>query len=260
MVNGILGKKIGMTQVFDDKGEVHPVTVLQAGPCVITQIKRNPKEGYEAAQIGLVEFVKGKNVSKAMRGHFGKHDLPPVKFMREVALDAGQDGAKAAQPAEGEAAAAAESNGNALKIGAKVLVDIFNDERYVDVVGVSKGRGFAGVVRRHHFGGGPAAHGHMFQVQGSIGASSFPSRVFKGQRMSGHMGTDQVTVRNLKIRGIDSEDNLLLVEGAVPGPKGAYVVILKAKKPPRERRGFAGATTLDPLKAAKKAAAGKAKK
>ena len=260
MVNGILGKKIGMTQIFDDKGEVHPVTVLQAGPCVITQIKRNPKEGYEAAQIGLVEFVKGKNVSKAMQGHFGKHDLPPVKFIREVALDAGQDGAKsAAQPAEGETAAT-ESNGNALKVGAKVLVDIFNDEKYVDVVGVSKGRGFAGVVRRHHFGGGPAAHGHMFQVQGSIGASSFPSRVFKGQRMSGHMGTDQVTVRNLKIRGIDSEDNLLLVEGAVPGPKGAYVVIFKAKKPPRERRGFAGATTLDPLKAAKKAAAGKAKK
>jgi large subunit ribosomal protein L3 len=260
MVNGILGKKIGMTQVFDDKGEVHPVTVLQAGPCVITQIKRADKHGYESAQIGLVEFVKGKNVSKAMQGHFGKHDLPPVKFIREVSLEGAQDGAKAAQPAEGEAAAAAESNGNALKVGAKVLVDIFNDEKYVDVIGVSKGRGFAGVVRRHHFGGGPAAHGHMFQVQGSIGASSFPSRVFKGQRMSGHMGTDQVTVRNLKIRGIDSEDNLLLVEGAVPGPKGAYVVIFKAKKPPRERRGFAGATTLDPLKAAKKAAAGKAKK
>jgi large subunit ribosomal protein L3 len=258
MINGILGKKIGMTQVFDDQGNIHPVTVLQAGPCVITQIKRNPKDGYEAAQIGLVEFVKGKNVPKAMQGHFGKHDLPPVKFMREVALEA-EDGAKRAeQPAEGEAAA--ETNGNALKVGAKVLVEIFNDEKYVDVIGVSKGRGFAGVVRRHHFGGGPGAHGHMFQVQGSIGASSFPSRVFKGMRMSGHMGTDQVTVRNLKIRGIDNEDNLLLVEGAVPGPKGAYVVILKAKKPPRERRGFAGATTLDPLKAAKKAAAGKAKK
>jgi large subunit ribosomal protein L3 len=262
MVNGILGKKIGMTQVFDDQGNIHPVTVLQAGPCVITQLKRNPKDGYEAAQIGLVEFVKGKNVSKAMQGHFGKHDLPPVKFMREVALEA-EDGAKAAaaptEGGEGEAAAA-KSNGNALKVGAKVLVDIFNDEKYVDVVGVSKGRGFAGVVRRHHFGGGPAAHGHMFQVQGSIGASSFPSRVFKGMRMSGHMGVDQVTVRNLKIRGIDNEDNLLLVEGAVPGPKNGYVVILKAKKPPRERRGFAGATTLDPLKAAKKAAAGKAKK
>jgi large subunit ribosomal protein L3 len=261
MVNGILGKKIGMTQVFDDKGEVHPVTVLQAGPCVITQIKRANKDGYESAQIGLVEFVKGKNVTKAMQGHFAKHDLPPVKFMREVALESTPEAAAAKTaeaPAEGGEAPA--TNGNSLKVGAKVLVDIFNDEKYVDVIGVSKGRGFAGVVRRHHFGGGPAAHGHMFQVQGSIGASSFPSRVFPGQRMSGHMGTDQVTVRNLKIRGIDSEDNLLLVEGAVPGPKDGYVVILKAKKPPRERRGFAGSSTVDPLKAAKKAAAGKGKK
>ncbi|SRR6266700_295517 len=257
MVNGILGKKIGMTQVYDDKGDVHPVTVLQAGPCVITQIKRAPKDGYEAAQIGLVEFVKGKNVTKPMQGHFGKHDLPPVKFMREVGLEEDAGPAKTEAPAEGEAAAV--SNG-ASKVGDKVLVDIFSNERYVDVIGVSKGRGFAGVVRRHHFGGGPGAHGHMFQVQGSIGASSFPSRVFPGMRMSGHMGVDQVTVRNLKIRGIDNDDNILLVEGAVPGPRNGYVVILKAKKPPRERRGFAGSTTLDPLKAAKKAAAGKAKK
>ena len=254
MVNGILGKKIGMTQVFDDKGDVHPVTVLQAGPCVITQLKHANKDGYEAAQIGLVEFVKGKNLTKAMQGHFGKHDLPPVKFMREVTVEA----APPEPPkAEGEVAEAPSSNG--LKVGSKVLVDIFSSEKFVDVIGVSKGRGFAGVVRRHHFGGGPAAHGHMFQVQGSIGASSFPSRVFPGQRMSGHMGVDQVTVRNLKIRGIDNDDNLLLVEGAVPGPKNGYVVILKAKKPPRERRGFAGSTTVDPLKAAKKAAAGKKK-
>jgi large subunit ribosomal protein L3 len=258
MVNGILGRKIGMTQVFDDQGNVHPVTVLQAGPCVITQLKRASKDGYESAQIGLVEFVKGKNVTKAMQGHFAKHDLPPVKFMREVAIEEEAPEA-AAKPAEGGDEAAAASNG-AAKVGDKVLVDIFSNEKYVDVIGVSKGRGFAGVVRRHHFGGGPAAHGHMFQVQGSIGASSFPSRTFPGQRMSGHMGVDQVTVRNLKIRGIDTEDNLLLVEGAVPGHKNAYVVILKAKKPPRERRGFAGATTLDPLKAAKKAAAGKSKK
>jgi large subunit ribosomal protein L3 len=261
MVNGILGKKIGMTQVFDDKGDVHPVTVLQAGPCVITQIKRADKHGYESAQIGLVEFVKGKNVSKAMQGHFGKHDLPPVKFIREVALESAA--AEAAGKAEEKSAEEghAESSGNgAAKVGDKVLVDIFSNEKYVDVTGVSKGRGFAGVVRRHHFGGGPAAHGHMFQVQGSIGASSFPSRTFPGQRMSGHMGVDQVTVRNLKIRGIDTEENLLLVEGAVPGHKNGYVLILKAKKPPRERRGFAGATTLDPLKAAKKAAAGKSKK
>jgi len=259
MVNGILGRKIGMTQVYDDKGDVHPVTVLQAGPCVITQIKRADKHGYESAQIGLVEFVKGKNVSKAMQGHFGKHDLPPVKFMREVALES-EDGAKAAEkPAEEGQEAGASGNG-AAKVGDKVLVDIFTNESYVDVTGISKGRGFAGVVRRHHFGGGPAAHGHMFQVQGSIGASSFPSRTFPGQRMSGHMGVDQVTVRNLKIRGIDTEENLLLVEGAVPGHKNGYVLIVKAKKPPRERRGFAGATTLDRLKAAKKAAAGKAKK
>ena len=259
MANGILGKKIGMTQVFDDQGNVHPVTVLQAGPCVITQLKRANKDGYEAAQIGLVEFVKGKNVTKPMQGHFGKHDVPPVKFIREVDVDDESRAAAAPQEQSAEQDGGAASS-NGLKVGAKVLVEIFNGEKYVDVIGVSKGRGFAGVVRRHHFGGGPAAHGHMFQVQGSIGASSFPSRTFPGQRMSGHMGTDQVTVRNLKIRGIDLEDNLLLVEGAVPGPKNGYVVILKAKKPPRERRGFAGATTIDPLKATKKAAAGKSKK
>lgn len=259
MVSGILGKKIGMTQVFDDRGEVHPVTVLQAGPCVITQIKRANKDGYESAQIGLVEFVKGKNVSKAMQGHFAKHNLPPVKFMREVAVEDTPEAAAKSAEQSAEGSNGASGNG-ALKVGDKVLVDIFRDERYVDVIGISKGRGFAGVVRRHHFGGGPAAHGHMFQVQGSIGASSFPSRTFPGQRMSGHMGVDQVTVRNLKIRGIDTDDNLLLVEGAIPGHKNGYVVIFKAKKPPRERRGFAGATTLDPLKAAKKAAAGKGKK
>jgi large subunit ribosomal protein L3 len=258
MVNGILGKKIGMTQIFDDKGEVHPVTVLQAGPCVITQIKRATRDGYESAQIGLVEFVKGKNVSKAMQGHFGKHNLPPVKFMREVALE-GTPEAAAAAAAQAESGEASANGNGAAKVGDKVLVDIFNGEGYVDVVGVSKGRGFAGVVKRHKFGGGPGAHGHMFQVQGSIGASSFPSRVFPGMRMSGHMGVDQVTVRNLKIRGIDTDDNLLLVEGAVPGHRNGYVVIFKAKKPPRERRGFAGSTTLDPLKAAKKAAAGKKK-
>src|SRR5437660_3912992 len=249
MINGILGRKIGMTQIFDDKGDVHPVTVLQAGPCVITQIKRATKDGYDAAQIGLVELVKGKNVTRPMQGHFGKHNLPPVKFMREVAVETAD--AKAAESADGSA--------NGIKVGDKVLVDIFSSERYVDVVGVSKGRGFAGVVKRHHFGGGPGAHGHMFQITGSIGSSAFPSRVFKGMRMSGHMGVDQVTVRNLRILGIDKEDNLLVVEGAVPGPKEGYVLINKAKKPPRERRGFAGATTIDPLKAAKKAAAGKKK-
>jgi len=246
-VTGMLGRKIGMTQVFDEKGEVHPITVLQAGPCVITQLKTLAKDGYEAAQIGLVEFVKSSKVNKPQAGHFAKSNVPPVKLMREVGVEA------PAKAAEGEQA---ESG---VKAGDRILVDIFSDEKYVDVIGTSKGRGFAGVVRRHRFGGGPKAHGHMFQVQGSIGASSFPSRVFPGQRMPGHYGTDQVTVRNLRIRGIDLEENLLMVEGAVPGPRDGYVLISKAKAPPRERRGFAGAGTVDPLKASKKASAGKKK-
>jgi large subunit ribosomal protein L3 len=164
-VTGILGKKIGMTQVFDERGEVHPITVLQAGPCVVTQLKTLAKDGYEAAQIGLVEFVKSSKVNKPMAGHFGKSNVPPVKLMREVAVE-GAAPAKA-EGAEGEAAG---SNGNGLKAGDRILVDIFSDNKYVDVIGTSKGRGFAGVVRRHRFGGGPKAHGHMFQVQGSLGA------------------------------------------------------------------------------------------
>ena len=241
-VTGILGKKIGMTQVFDEKGEVHPISVLQAGPCVITQLKSAAKDGYDAAQIGLVEFVKASKVTKPQAGHFAKNDVAPVKIVREVPVEVVKPAA------DGE-----QTNGN-IKAGDRVLVDIFSDEKYVDVVGTSKGRGFAGVVRRHNFGGGPKSHGHMFQVQGSIGASSFPSRVFPGQRMPGHMGMDQVTVRNLRIRGIDLDENLLMVEGAVPGPRDGYVYISKAKAPPRERRGFAGSGTVDPLKASKKAA------
>lgn len=240
-VTGILGRKIGMTQVFDDKGEVHPVTVLKVGPCVITQLKTQAKDGYDAAQIGLVEFVKANKLTKAMAGHLSKTDAPPVKIVREVGLEA------AAEGSEG------------LKAGDRVLVDIFAEEKFVDIIGTSKGRGFAGVIRRHHFGGGPKSHGHMFQVQGSIGASSFPSRVFPGQRMPGHYGDARVTVRNLRIRGIDLDENLLLVEGAVPGPRTGVVLIEKAKSAPRERRGFGGSGTIDPLKASKKASAGKKK-
>src|SRR5579883_2603975 len=246
-VTGILGKKIGMTQVFDEKGEVHPITVLQAGPCVITQLKTAAKDGYDAAQIGLIEFVKASKITKPMQGHFAKNNVPQVKMVKEVPVELA-----AAKKAED-----GQESGNGLKAGDKVLVDIFADEKYVDVVGTSKGRGFAGVVRRHRFGGGPKSHGHMFQVQGSIGASSFPSRVFPGQRMPGHMGVDRVTVRNLRIRGIDIEENMIMVEGAVPGPRDGYVLISKAKAPPRERRGFAGAGTVDPLKASKKASAKK---
>jgi large subunit ribosomal protein L3 len=173
-----------------------------------------------------------------MRGHFAKNNLPPVKFLREVPIEVDEKG---------------ETDG-AIKVGERVLVEIFESEKFVDIVGTSKGRGFAGVVKRHHFGGGPKSHGSMFQITGSIGSSAFPSRVFKGMRMSGHMGVDRVTVRNLRILGVDKDENLLVVEGSVPGPNGGYVIINKAKKPPRERRGFAGAATVDPLKAAKRAA------
>lgn len=238
-VGGILGKKVGMTQLFDDKGDVHPVTVLQAGPCVVTERRTVDKHGYDAAQIGLVEFVKESRLSKAMRGHFAKNNLPPLRFLREVPVvidPETQDGTK---------------------VGDKVLVEIFEGEKFVDVAGISKGRGFAGVVKRHKFAGGAASHGSMFQITGSIGSSAFPSRVFKGMRMSGHMGVDRVTVRNLRVLGVDKDENLLVVEGAVPGPRDQYVVITKAKKPPRERRGFSGAGTVDPLKASKRAAAKK---
>ncbi len=241
-VNGILGKKVGMTQLFDDKGDVHPVTVLQAGPCFVTQRKTVTKDGYDAAQIGLVEFVKESRLTKAMKGHFGKHDLPPMRFLRELPIvidgEAPEDGTK---------------------VGDKVLVDMFEGEKFVDVIGTSKGRGFAGVVKRHHFGGGAGSHGSMFQIPGSIGSSAFPSRVFKGMRMSGHMGVEQVTMRNLRVLGVDKDENLLVVEGAVPGPKDGYVVISRAKKPPRERRGFSGAGTVDPLKASKRQVAKKSK-
>jgi large subunit ribosomal protein L3 len=239
-VTGILGKKVGMTQLFDSKGDVRPATVLQAGPCVITQHKTNTKDGYDSAQIGLVEFVKEKKLTKPMRGHFAKHNLPPVKFLREVAIEV---------EAPGE-----DATDGAVKVGDRVLVDIFEGEKFVDIVGVSKGRGFQGVVKRHHFAGGAKSHGSMFQIPGSIGSSAFPSRVFKGMRMSGHLGDARVTARNLRILGVDKDDNLLVVEGSVPGPNGGYIVINKAKRPPRERRGFAGAATVDPLKAAKRAA------
>ena len=233
-IAGILGKKVGMTQLFDSKGDVRPATVLQAGPCVVTQHKSQTRDGYDSAQIGLVEFMKESKLTQPMRGHLAKNNVPPVRFIREVPIEVDGD--------------------TAVKPGDRVLVEIFDGERFVDIVGVSKGKGFQGVVKRHHFGGGPKSHGSMFQITGSIGSSAFPSRVFKGMRMSGHMGVDRVTQRNLRVLGVDKDENLLVVEGSVPGPNGGYLVITKAKKPPRERRGFGGAATVDPLKAAKRAA------
>ena len=211
MVKAILGKKLGMTQVFAENGDVIPVTVLKAGPCVVVQRKTAQKDGYEAAQLGLVELPPPKHVNKPREGHFRKAGANPVRLPREVRLgtDAGE-----------------------VKVGDKVLADVFSVDDYVDVTGVSKGRGFAGVQKRHHFGGGGASHGSMFhRAPGSIGASAWPSRVLKGMKAAGHMGNARVTVRNLRVVQVLAEENTLLVEGAVPGPQGSYVVVHKAKAP-----------------------------
>jgi len=211
MVDAILGRKLGMTQIFAENGDVVPVTVLKAGPCVVTQRKTAGKDGYEAVQLGLVELPGPKHLTKALEGHFKKAGANPVRFLREVRL----------APGSGD-----------VKVGDKVLVDRFAVNEYVDVTGVSKGRGFAGVQKRHHFGGGGGSHGSMFhRAPGSIGASAFPSRVLKGVRAAGHMGVDRVTVRNLRVVQVLPDDNTLLVRGAVPGPDGGYVVVRKAKAP-----------------------------
>jgi large subunit ribosomal protein L3 len=211
MSPGILGKKIGMTQVFRPSGEVVPVTVLKAGPCIVVQRKTPATDGYDAIQLGLMEYAKKSGINKPAAGHLKKSGAEGVKFQREFRLE---DGA----------------NGD-MKAGDRVLVDEFKPKEKVDVIGVSKGLGYAGLVKRHHFRGGDESHGSMFhRAPGSIGASSFPSRVFPGMRMSGHMGTAKVTVRNLEIVDVDTEDSVLLVKGAVPGPNGGYVIVRRAKR------------------------------
>jgi large subunit ribosomal protein L3 len=208
MSPGIIGKKIGMTQVFRPDGQVVPVTVLKAGPCVVVQRKTPSTDGYDAVQLGLVEFAKKLN--KPAAGHLKKAGADGVKYLREFRLNPGMGDPKP---------------------GDKVLVDQFQLAEKVDITGVSKGRGFAGTVKRYHFGGGDGTHGSMFhRAPGSIGSSSYPSRVYPGMRMAGHMGDDQVTVRNLEVVDIDLEDNLLLVKGAVPGPNGGYVIVRRAKR------------------------------
>ena len=207
MVNGIIGKKIGMTQLFLEDGTVEPATVLQAGPCVVVQAKRPERDGYEAVQLGL---VSGKyKANKAIAGHHQAASVPATRVRREVKRVAGGD-----QPKPGDSI---------------VVAALFNQGERVDVIGTSKGHGFQGVVKRHHFAGGAATHGSMFhRAPGSIGASSYPSRVVKGMRMGGHMGVDRVTVRNLKVLRIDADNNLMVVRGAVPGANGGYVLIRKA--------------------------------
>jgi large subunit ribosomal protein L3 len=209
-VDGIIGIKLGMTQVFADDGTMVPCTVLQAGPCVVVQRRTAQKDGYDAVQLGLVEFVKPQRVNKAMTGHFKKANVPPMRMLREFRLPVSAD----------------ES-----KVGDRVLVDSFAAGELVDVTGVSKGKGFAGGVKRWHYRGGDESHGSMFhRAPGGIGASSFPSRVWKGQHFPGHMGNERVTAKNLRVVKIDADENLLLVRGAVPGPQGAYLLIRKAKK------------------------------
>ena len=214
MSPGILGKKIGMTQVFRPDGQAVPVTLLKAGPCTVVQRKTPATDGYDAVQLGLVEFIKPRRINKPSTGHLKKAGVEGAKFLREFRLD------------RGNTAGAGD-----LKTGDQILVSDFKPKDMVDVIGVSKGRGFAGVVKRHHFRGGEGSHGSMFhRAPGSIGASSFPSRVVPGMRMGGHMGDEQVTVRNLEVIDVDTEDNVLVVKGAVPGPNGGYVLVRRSKR------------------------------
>ena len=206
MVSTILGRKLGMTQVWSDDDRLIPVTVIEAGPCVVAQVKTVKKDGYSAIQIGFGDIAESK-VNKPMAGHFEKAGVEAKRHLQEVRMDA-----------DGE-----------VKAGSTITVDIFADAKSVHVTGVSKGKGFAGAMKRHNFKGGPGGHGsHSHRVPGSVGQCATPSRVFKGKKLPGHMGTDTVTVRNLDVIKIDAEQNLLLVKGAVPGAKGALLTIRTA--------------------------------
>jgi len=227
MLTGIIGKKIGMTQLFAADGTVTPGTVIKAGPCVVVQAKTAQTDGYEAVQVGFVE-ERPARVRKPLAGHYKKANVPPTRVRRELGI---ASGAEAPKP------------------GDQVLVNaVFNSGDRVDVIGISRGKGFQGVVKRHNFGGGAATHGSMFhRAPGSIGASSFPSRVVKGMRAAGRMGGERVTIRNLKVVSIDAENNLLVVHGAVPGAPGGYVVVRKAvaaKREPKPQAEKPGKTTV----------------
>lgn len=214
MVNGLIGKKIGMTQVFDEKGRHVPVTVLQAGPCIVVGHRVPQRDGYRAVQVGLVEQVPPARISKPRQGQLTKHKLPPLRRIREFSVD-GEE-----MPAVGE----------------KVVANLFQPSDRVDVIGESVGKGFQGVIKRHGFAGGRATHGSMFhRAPGSIGASAFPSRVFPGTRGAGQMGNRRVTVKNLEVIQVDGERNLLLVKGAIPGSRGSYLVIRRSRRGAKSR-------------------------
>jgi large subunit ribosomal protein L3 len=206
MVTTILGRKLGMTQVWSDDDRLLPVTVIEAGPCVVTQVKTDKRDGYRAVQIGFGE-VKANKVNKPMQGHFDKARVDAKKYLQEVRL----------------------SEGDEFRVGQTITVEALAEGKSVHVTGTSKGKGFAGVMKRHNFKGGPGGHGsHFHRAPGSVGQCATPSRVFKGLKLPGHMGAETVTVRNLDIVKIDAEQNLLLVKGAVPGGKGALLTIRMA--------------------------------
>lgn len=206
MVRGILGKKVGMTQIFDDDGRVVPVTVVEAGPCVVVQRKNHERDGYEAVQLGLVERTPRRNAPKAIEGHFAAAGIPPTRLLGEVPVD----------------------DGDEAKPGDAVLADIFSPDEKVNVIGRSKGRGFQGVIKRHGFGGGRASHGSMFhRAPGSIGRSASPSRVFPGQGMPGQLGNRRVTVKNARVVKVDADRNLLFIKGGIPGARNSYIRIVK---------------------------------
>ncbi|HHE70746.1 MAG TPA: 50S ribosomal protein L3 [Chloroflexi bacterium] len=209
MVKGILGRKVGMTQILQEDGTVVPVTVIEAGPCYVTQVRTPERDGYRAVQLGY-EPAKPKHLTKGQMGHLDKGGVPYVRHLREVRIRADE----------------------AYEVGQEIRVDIFEPGERVDVVGRSKGRGFAGVVRRWHFAGGPRTHGQSDRERapGSIGACATPGKVWKGQKMPGHMGNKRTTVQNLEVVLVDAERNLLAVRGSVPGPKGGLVLIKSGRK------------------------------
>ena len=207
MINGLMGRKLGMTQLFNEKGELVPVTVVEAGPCKVVQTKTPEKEGYAAAQLSFEE-VRPKALNKPRLGHFKKGKASPARFLRELRGDLGD-----------------------VSLGQVITVEIFKKGEEVDVTGTSKGKGFQGVMKRHHYAGGPATHGSMFHRHpGSIGASSYPSRVWKGTRLPGQMGNKRVTVQSLEVIEVRPEENLIFIRGAVPGPKKGFVLIQRSKK------------------------------
>lgn len=208
MLKGLIGKKIGMTQIFDENGAALPVTLIEAGPCYVTQVRLPEKEGYAAVQLGFQE-AKPKRLTSGELGHLKKNELPPLRFLREFRI----------KDAE-------------YKVGDKLTVEVFGVGERVDVVGTSKGKGFAGVVKRYHFAGGPKTHGasDRLRAPGSNGATTTPGRVYKGSRRPGHLGHERVTAQGLKVVLVDAERNLLGVTGAIPGSKGGLVVVQEARK------------------------------